>query len=240
MSDAKGTLIAGLLVGKLRPAGGLTGEDAFYVRRVEEDQSYLAEGDLPLDVARSSWLDPTIVELPRERVFRVMLTPKEGPSFSISRTNAQIENFAVDTMPKGRSMVSETAANPIGAALSDFTLEDVRPRAEVDFAKAARAVFETFDGLVVTVEAADAKEEHWVRLTATAKPPSAQAATAKPANAKTPDVAAEAKAMNARVGSWAYKVADWKAALFSRSLDSLLAEPAKELRAEQAPVTVRF
>jgi hypothetical protein len=227
VSDAKGTLVAGLLVGKLRPAGGLTGGDAFYARRLGEDQSFLAEGDLPLDITRSSWLDPTIVDFPRDRVSRVTLMPTTGPSFSISRANTDVENFALDTVPKGRSMVSETAANSIGAALSDFTLEDVRPRAEVDFAKAARAVFETFDGLAITVEATDVKDEHWVRLTAASRSASAQAASAKPADAKTPDIAAEAAAINARVGAWAYKVADWKAALFSRSLDSLLAEPKK-------------
>jgi hypothetical protein len=228
VSDAKDALIAGLLVGKLRPAGGLTGEDAFYVRRLQEDQSYLAEGDLPLDVTRASWLDPAILEVPRDRVFRVTLTPPAGPSYSISRVNPEVQDFALDALPKGRTMVSETAANPIGAALSDFTLEDVRPRAEVDFAKAAHAVFETFDGLVITIDETEVTSEHWVRVTAgTREPRTPHTGT------KALDVAEEMSAINTRVGAWAYKIADWKAALFSRSQDSLLAEREKDTEADK-------
>jgi Domain of unknown function (DUF4340) len=230
VNDAKGALIAGLLVGKLSPAGALEGEDAFYVRRVGEDQVYLAQGNLPLDVARASWLDPTIVDLARERVFRVTLTPTAGPAFSLSRADPQAQDFALDAIPKGRHMVSETAGNAIGAALSEFTLEDVRPRADVDFKKQARAVFETFDGLVVAVDTVEAKDGHWVRVTAEAKKPRAEVT-----NAKAPDIAAEAKAINARVGAWVYRVPDWKAALFARDLDSLLAEPETETNPKESP-----
>lgn len=222
VSDAKSKLIAGLLVGKLSPASGHAGEDAFYVRRVNEDQTYLAEGNLPLDVARSDWLDPAIVEVPRDRVFRVTLRSQEGPSFSISRASPEVQNFSLDAMPRGRSMVSETAANPIGAALSDFTLEDVRPQTELDLRKATRAVFETFDGLVITVNTAEVKGEHWVRVSAEAKAPPIPHTGPKAHN-----VADEASVINSRVAPWAYKIADWKAALFSRSLASLLAEPEK-------------
>lgn len=230
VSDAKGALLAGLLVGKFSPAGALAGEDSFYVRRIGEDQAYLAQGDLPLDVAREGWLDPTIVDLARERVFRVTLSPAAGAAFSLSRANAQAQDFILDAIPKGRHMVSETAGNAIGAALSEFTLQDVRPRTEVDFKRPARAVFETFDGLVVTVHTVEVKDGHWVRVAAEAKKP-----RAKVTNAKAPDVAAEAKAINARVGAWAYRVPDWKAALFARSLDSLLAEPEMEKKSEDSP-----
>jgi hypothetical protein len=223
VSDTKGSLIAGLYVGKLRLSGVPAGADAFYVRRVDQDQSFLAEGELPLDVGRGSWLDPTIVDLPRERVYRVTITPQEGAAFSVSRSRPETQDFVLDSIPKGRSMVSETAANPIGAALSDFTLEDVRPRAEVDFAKPVRAAFETFDGLTVTVEAIQTNGEHWVRVSA-----STEAPVVPHTGTAALDVAEEASAIDTRTGAWAYKIPDWKAELFSRSVESLLAEPNKE------------
>jgi hypothetical protein len=221
-----GALLAGLLVGKVRPAGGLAGEDAFYVRRLGEDQTYLAQGDLPLEVERGDWLDPTIVDIARERVARVAMQPIIGPSYTISRASPETQSFVVDALPRGRRMMSETAANPIGAALSDFSLEDVRPKDAIDFTKAARAEFETFDGLVIAVETVEADDAHWVRVSATTKPP-----IVPHTGTKAHDVAQEMSAINARVGAWAYKVAEWKADLFAHTLDSLLAEPEK--KAEQ-------
>lgn len=220
--DARGALLAGLLVGKVRPAGGLAGEDAFYVRRIGEDETYLAQGDLPLEVARGDWLDPEIVSIARERVARVSMHPVIGPAYTISRASPETQSFVVNELPRGRKMMSETAANPIGAALSDFHLEDVRPKDTVDFTKAARAVFETFDGLVITVETAEVDGEHWVRVAAATKEP-----LVPPTGTAAPDVAQEARAIDTRVSAWAYKVAEWKAELFAQTLDSLLAEPEK-------------
>jgi Domain of unknown function (DUF4340) len=47
---------------------------------------------------------------------------------------------------------------------------------------------------------------------------------------KTPDVAAEAKAINDRVGAWAYKLPDYKAKDFTKRMDDILAKDNKETK----------
>lgn len=210
LADAQGAPIASLLVGKQR-AGGLEGRDAFYVRRANEDQAYLAEGNLPLEPAIKNWLEESVIDLGRDRVRRVVVSPQGQPSYAVSRATAEQPNFLVEAIPAGRAMQTETVANAIGAGAVAITLEAVRPVGEVDFARPSRIVFETFDGLSLAIDLVDQGEQSWIKLAASAAPGS--------------EAAREAEGLNARLSAWAFAVPSWKATLFRRTLESLLKSP---------------
>lgn len=205
VTDKDGKVLAALLAGKRAPAA-LEGEDRFYVRRAGEAQTYVATGGLPRSVHPADWLETSIVDIARDRVKSVALTPLEGPSFRISREKKDDANFTLENVPKGRAVLNDTAANPIGAALAGLTLDDVRKAGEVDFAKAAHDVFETFDGLTLTLDVANIDNDYWLRISA----------------AGTGDAQGEADKINARVGGWAYKVSAWKGEVLMRELERQL------------------
>ncbi len=216
VKDKSGKLLAGLLIGKTNPGGGLEGRDAYYARRIGEDQTYVVEGNLPLEALARDWLEPTIVDIARERIQRVTLGGPQGPSYTISRATADSENFTLDNLPSGRTMSSETAANGIGAALADLTLEGARPRKDIDFSTAAQAIYETFDGLTLTLRTVKQGENVWLALDATAAPDAAKT------------VSEEVQAITAKTTPWAYQIPAWKGELFTRSRESLISTPAKQ------------
>jgi len=211
VKDSKGQALAALFVGKLKP-GSANAQPMVYVRRAGENQTYLAQGDLPLATERKAWLDETIVDLSRDRVKRVAVSPPGAPAYSVSRPTPQEPNFAVDALPKGREMVSATAANATGAAAVAVTLDDVRPQSEIDFSKASHITFETFDGLTLTFDVVDKDEQPFIRVNA---------------DGTTPTAVKEANAIKTRSAAWAYAVPSWKANLFRKPVDQLLKTPEK-------------
>ena len=114
----------------------------------------------------------------------------------------------------------------------------MRPAAEVDFSKPlVSGRFATFDGLVVEVKMAEADDDYWVMLVAsagTADPrvqPLLDARKTMDADKlegslqmalKAPDeVAGEIGEINATAGGWAYRVTDYKTDKFRTRLAQL-------------------
>lgn len=206
VSDADGAVIASLIAGKQAP-GAMEGQDHFYARRVGEDQTYVVKGSLVRSVDVVDWLETTIVDIPRDRVQSVAVHPLDGPDYRVSRASASDANFVVEGIPKGRVVLNETVANATGAALSDLTLDDVRKADELDFSKAGGDVYQTFDGLTLTLDVIDADGAFWLRVKAEGNGDSASA---------------EAAAINARTAGWAYKLSEWKGEILLRALERLL------------------
>ena len=211
VQDGKGTDIADLLVGKLRPASA-TGQAGVYVRKKGDNQSYLAIGDIPVDVERKDWLEPGVIDLARDRISKVSAAPAGSPSYVLAHSKPEEANFTIQDLPKGRSMLSDTAANGVGAAAVDLKLDDVRPQSEISFAGASAITYETFDGLAVKLDIIDQNKQSWVRVTARSSDPKS---------------AAEAQRINAKTAAWAYAVPSWKADLFRKPLESMLKTPEK-------------
>jgi Domain of unknown function (DUF4340) len=211
VKDSKGAPLAALLVGKLKP-GAPGSRPMSYVRRAGENQTYLAQGDLPLETERRDWLDPTVLDIARGRIKRVTVAPQGSAGYSLSRAKPEDVNFSLEALPEGRQMLSATAANATGAAAVDLTLDDVRPQGELDFGKASHTAFETFDGLSVSIDLTDKDGQTFIRL-------SAQGAT--------PETTKEAATIEVRTAGWAYAVPGWKAAALRKPLDQLLKAPEK-------------
>lgn len=208
VDDASGRAIAALIVGKEAP-GATAGEDRFYARRASEDQTYVVRGTLAHSADVSEWLETTIADISRDRVKSVDVTPAEGPAYRVSRAQAEDANFVLENVPQGRVPLNDTVANATGAALADLKLDSVQKADALDFSKAGHDVFETFDGLTVTLDVLDIDNAFWVRLNA----------------AGTGDADKEAAAFNARVGGWAYKLSEWKGEILMRARERLLKSP---------------
>jgi hypothetical protein len=100
--------------------------------------------------------------------------------------------------------------------LSSLGLEDVSKAAAAPDAKAARAVFRTFDGLEVSVSG---RKDGTRSLLSLAAQSSAAAG------------AADAQQLSARLAGWEFQVPDYKYAAIFTTLDDLLKplpEPAKK------------
>jgi Domain of unknown function (DUF4340) len=202
-----------LIVGKT--SSGKSG----FVRVAGAAPTLLAAPLLSPDADPKSWLERSLVDVPQTRIRQVDEKPATGPSFSATRDKKEQPDFAVAPLPKGRLLTSAGAADSIASSLSGLTLEDVQKTAASADAKAARAVFRTFDGLELEVTGRKDGSRSLITLAARA--------TAK-------DADAEAHALNTRLAGWEFEIPEYKYGAIFRTLDDLLQpKPEKPAKPEK-------
>lgn len=237
LSEADGQTLAHYLRGKTASFGTGGQQDRLFVRRIGENQTWLAEGKLDVTADAASWLDRSMPQVAQNRVKRVVISHADGETVEISRDSATVRDFTYLTMPDGVE-AKQFSINNTASALDFVSFEDVRPATEVSFADPVTARYETFDGLTVTVTIArpqdDDQDENWVRFAAAADPAAVPAETAAEGDAETSreaedqqarDVVAEAAEIEARYGGWAYRVSTYMADRLTRRGTALYEEP---------------
>jgi hypothetical protein len=203
--DGAGKPILAVILGHRRVRSQANVPDEIYVRRPEQNQSWLAEGSLQVDTDPASWLDRSIIDIGADRVASVVVGDQ---ALAFGRADRKF----VLTRPAEHPKLDDYKIDQVARGLSKLTFEDVKADADGPGAEAAHAVFTTGDGLAVTVRVFHADKDVWVRLAAAG---SADAA-------KT-----EADKLNARLAGWSYQVGSWQERSLAPTLDELKApEPA--------------
>lgn len=219
-------------VGKERFGRGGTANDAVYIRKANENQTWLAKGKLSLDKGPVSWLDRLLADVPRERVKTVTVTQPDGTAVTVSRAKPEDKDFTLADMPKGKKAKSEYDVNAVAGPLEHLELDDVKPVADIHVPpQPGTSQITTFDGLVVKAELVPSGDQTWVRFSATyaapATPPSDD--DVKAAKLKTADdVKKEAEALNAKSQAWVYKIPDWKLDNLRKKMPDLVEDEKKD------------
>jgi Domain of unknown function (DUF4340) len=211
IKDKSGASLAELIVGKRRYDRLGAGNDGVYVRKPGDSQVWLARGSLDPSGETSSWLERRILDIPENRIAKVVLTQADGTKLVISRPSPDAK-FAVEDAPANAKFKSETTTAGPAMAIETLDLDDVKPAAElpVPDKDVVAAAFTTFDGLTVDLRLIDRDKTNWVAISATG---SGAAET-------------EAKKIEDKVSRWTYAIPSYKANLIKTKLADLL-EPAK-------------
>lgn len=208
LTGEKGRVIAALIAGKSESVGD-EANIALFVRKADENQSWLVKSPSEIKSNQSDWMDKTVLDVDRQRVERVEVQPPTGPSYVVSRTKPEETSFAVSPLPKGRELAYPGAGDAEASVMDDFTFDDSRPAGEFDFNNAARVTTHTFDGLTVAVDVIKQGEGYWTRVNADSQPGNQKAAR-------------DALNINAHAAGWAFKIPAYKGASFAAPLESLL------------------
>ena len=252
VEDVGGDKAAGIAIaltanGKDLPVlivGNPDGSKHRYVRRVGETQSYLIDRNPEFARGVGQWLDAQIIDLRTDRIVQVTITQPDGQVVRISKPSKDAANYDVADVPKGRELLYPGVANVIGNSLRELNLEDVEPAAASPPSKPTVVEFHAFDGLVVRVEGEKRGDASWIGVTASVDaaqvaraaqattptppaegagaPPDTPKPVAPPPVAATPDPAAEAARINAKVGPWRYKIATFQYDQMTRRVADLL------------------
>lgn len=224
--------IAALIVGATDSVPTSAREGWYYVRKPEEARTWLASGRIELSDKPVGWLDTDMVQVNRDRVRTATTVQPDGASVTVFREKSGDANFKVENIPEGGKVLHETVPNGLGAALGFLSFDDVKPLADVKFDGANKAVFTTFDGLVLTVEVVERDGLTWARFGAAPDPAAARPDGIEEKHKeimKTPeDVAAEAARINKRFGVWAYQIPAFKADDLRTRIDKLVSFPEKD------------
>ena len=214
-----------------------------YVRHASEDQTWLVQGELNPTTGLQQWLDTEITRIEPATVSKVTVTHPDGEVLVVSKAAKDDPIWTIADVPEGSEPKSTGIGATVAGALQWLDFDDVaaasnRPLPEGD---RATAVFETWDGLIVTVTAA--REPPPEEPAAEGEPEEATGPEAKPEPEPTNWIAVtvaagesatdatreQAAKLNARVSPWTYKIGQYKAStLRHRMADVTQPKPAEE------------
>lgn len=241
---AGGAPVGDVIVGNPGPAARTR-----YVRRADEDQTWLVQGDLNPVASLQQWLDTEILRIEPADVSRVTVTQPDGEVLVVAKEAKDDPVWAIADMPEGSEPKSAGIGGTVAGALQWLDFDDVaaassRPLPE---GERATAVFETWDGLRVTVTAArepppaedPAAEGEDPVEPAPEVPGEPEAEEPAPADwiavsveageSATDEAKEQAAKLNARVAPWVYKLGQYKAStLRQRMADVTKPKPAAE------------
>ena len=125
-------------------------------------------------------------------------------------SDLSVASLSVASLPAGKRARYDSVFDAAARAVLTAEAEDVRKADDALFAGSARVGnrIRFFDGLVLDIDAVKATDGNWVRIKASAVAPIPATVDAA-ANAAKPDPSAEAKAIEARLAGWAFKVSDY-------------------------------
>jgi hypothetical protein len=206
--------------------GKTSGTLSVYVRVAGAAQSLLATPQVTADADPRHWLDRSLLDISADQVTAIDIKVQGTPDYSIKRAAAgAASEFVVSPIPKGRKLADSAAPASQAAALAALQLDDVRKAGTV--AATAQAVFQTRDGLSLTLAGIKDRELRYITAAVSATAPDAQG---------------RARDLNARVAGWEFEVPGYRYDALFRPVEELLVpkKPASSAPAaspNQSPAT---
>lgn len=201
--------------------GKTSGTRSVYVRVVGAMPSVLATPQLAPDADPRHWLDHSLLDISADQVTEIDIKLQGTPDYTIKRAaTGAPSDYVVSPIPKGRNLADPAAPAAQAAALAALQLDDVRKAGTV--AATAQAIFQTRDGLTLTIAGIKDGELRYITVVASATAPAAQG---------------RARDLNARLSGWEFELPGYRYDGLFRPLEQLLV-PKKA--ASSAPTALPF
>jgi hypothetical protein len=186
--------------------GKTSGTGSVFVRLAGAPQSLLASPQLTPDADPRHWLDRSILDIAPDQIVAIDLKVPGGADYSIKRSGAAGgSGYVVTPLPKGRELSDPSAPAAQAGALTGLQLDDVRKAGTL--AASARAIFQTGDGLTLTLAGLEQGATRYLTVIASANAPAAQQ---------------RAQGINNRLGGWEFEVPGYRYDGIFRPLEQLL------------------
>jgi len=210
--DAEGTVLADLVAGRKRYNLVGARKEGLYIRKPDDPQSWLAAGELDVEIRPGQWLVEGIVDISEKDIARAVVRHPDGEVVEVSKPDPAAKNFTLAGIPDGKMLKYETDPDNLAAVPDQLNLEDARKAGAIEFPEGGTitATFETRDGLSLTLDTVTKDDSTWARL---------KAGTL--ANAK-PEAQKRAEEINKRVEGWVYKLPGFKATRVTRRVADML------------------
>ncbi len=202
VGDGGGASFARLLVGHR--------EGRSYIRRPDDLQAWVVDhGVLPPLQRAIRWLDLDVAPLKADDIAHVDVRPAQGPAYRLL-AGAQ-GSFVLAPPYATRPVAAPLAPTLAGQALTRFSPTDVAPIQQVATGQPlADYMVRTKSGVVIVVQSWKREDRFWVTISAATGEGAPQQAVA------------EASAINARAGPWAFALSELDWGGFSTPLSELV------------------
>ena len=171
LKDAKGSVLADVVIGKLNPNLFGTGGAGTYIRRAEEKATWLARGQVELGEEANNWMARQIVNYGQEKVRKVVVANPEGAEIILAKADVKAPNFKIENLPEGRAIKNKDEADPLAGVMWRMMFDDVQKAEKQEWpAKPWVAHYTVWDGYTVRIETAKFGDDFWGRFSAEVDP----------------------------------------------------------------------
>jgi hypothetical protein len=218
--DASGKVLADLVAGRKRYNLVGARKEGVYIRKPGNTQTWLAAGELDVEVHPRDWLVQEVLDVKEATVKAATVRHPDGDVVRVVKEDPKARNFTLLDIPAGKKLQYDTDPDNIAGVVDQLELDDARKSGFIAFEpdKTYAAEFVTRDGLKIAIDLQRKGEADWARIRA-----SALADAPAPA-AGSKSAAERADAINARLKDWVFALPGFKASRIKRSLKEMLVD----------------
>jgi hypothetical protein len=121
-SDKK---LADLLIGNSKASKSDSSLQSYYVRTLDDPQTWLVDGKIPDKWQPKDWLSIDIFEIKRDRIQQVKVSHEDGEIVYVHRDNPQVRDFTLDSLQEGEQVTAPYEVNNIATTFTKMTFDDV-------------------------------------------------------------------------------------------------------------------
>jgi hypothetical protein len=216
--DKDEAVIDRIIVGRTKFDVEGSDKGGVYLRRPDDEQSWLARGELDIAYEPRDWFDRAFLDFNVKRIKTVVLRHPDGEEIRISKASPDDENFVLDNMPEGKKLKTEFEVNDIGTVFAGFRVDDVKLGSKEEFPpdQTITAEYTTFDGLRLHASLYVKDGVHWMKFKVSTLP------DAKASEAGNVDPVKDAEAIRPKIDGWAWDVSDYRVSALKRRLKDVL------------------
>ncbi len=158
-----GAVRASLVVGNTYEGADAT-KPMLYVRRLNEQQSWLVQGTLTVPTETSAFIDKArVVDIFRSRVKSMKFVLASGEQYLIFRDKPDDKGFQYRPLPAGFTIRSQARLDDMASALEHVVPDDVLANAPSLFEEKGTSFgeYQTFDGVTVKSKLSQ-HEDKWI------------------------------------------------------------------------------
>lgn len=234
--------IASLIIGYDRVARTDSSLREIYVRKPNEQQSWAVEGLLNLEKQATDWLEKNIINVENSRMREVVIYENGQEMMRIFKQQPSESDYQLANLPENASISSSYSVNQIANFLSNLNMEDVTVSDSISSRDSRDIIFNTFDGLQVTLTVTKQNDVFYAKFAAAYVEPepiedSSQQDRLKPAV----EVQQEVATLNQTLAQWVYILPRYKVNyLFKQPTDLYkFAEDEPDNTQDDAPFSIQ-
>jgi Domain of unknown function (DUF4340) len=154
LQDAETNNIIEVIIGKPRRSSASQSTPGLYVRKPDDEQSYLVNGVMDLTAIKTDWIERTLFDIPAEAIKSVRIDHTDGDTFTLFKSEKGQEQFDLENLPFGKKLASELIINRFGSILQDMQISGARSIEKMqEQGNSIHARITTFEGIVATIAA---------------------------------------------------------------------------------------
>jgi uncharacterized protein DUF4340 len=206
LEDDNKNKLVDVIVGKPRRSSASQSTPGLYVRKPEDEQSYLVDGVIDISAIKTDWIERTLFDIPAEAIKSVRIDHQDGDTFTLFKSEKGQEQFELLNIPANKKLASELIIKRFGTILQDMQINGARSQEKLQAkGKIIQAQVVTFEGIIANITTFLNEDIPYASFEFRYDDDFLEEE-----NAKSEDVKAFIKNLNARTLDWWFEIPEFK------------------------------